>query len=290
VSDYLGRLATRNLNNPGAMTPATRSMSPIAEEDQRVGTPGFEDFQFGAAAGRSEDTSETAGNISGIAQRKSVAPVSAKSEASNPAAAGRPVTGDEGTTWLTPSDVRPSRQRRFYEPPQANVQQFDEREAGPWTQAAGIHRTANERIAAREIMPNAGPPAYLSESPRSGPAASFSADGEDEGADESGEIEVIGSRLRRPSVAGPQTLEPPRRAVTPQRESISADDAASSGETGQGPRVVIGNINVEVTPPPVEPKTSAPSRPGPLTAESISVIGPLSRGLHSNLRLSLRHR
>src|SRR5262245_46247515 len=82
MSQYLQRLATRNLNGAGVagMAPTARSMSPIAEEDQRVGMQGFEDFQFGAATvtgGGLEDTSGTAGDLSGIARRKIDNPISA---------------------------------------------------------------------------------------------------------------------------------------------------------------------------------------------------------------------
>jgi hypothetical protein len=58
----------------------------------------------------------------------------------------------------------------------------------------------------------------------------------------------------------------------------------------ESPRVVIGRINVEVVPQSVPEATVAPSRSQPLTAASVSVIGPLGSGVSSNLRLSLRQR
>src|SRR5262249_20017991 len=308
MSQYLQRLATRNLNVAGAVTPMARSMSPIAEEDQRVGMQGFEDFQFGAATvtgGGLEDTSRTAGDLSGIAQRKINNPVGAgKSAPQNSTNAGPRmigdtgprVIGDEGSTAPAPADIRLSNleipERHFYERAPA----YDERPDGlidevvgaPHSQATASGQSGGNRIAAGEITPPADPPAYGSASPRLTATSSYSF----EGGAESDEIEASGSRLRRPSVASPQLLEPSPRTVTPhqQRESISPDDVTSSGETEPSPQVVIGSINVEVVSPPVEPKTSATSRPGPLTAESVSVIGPLSRGVRSNLRLSLRHR
>lgn len=305
MSRYLQRLATRNLSSAGVggMAPAARSMSPIAEEDQRVGMHGFEDFQFGAAAatgGGMEDTSGTAGDLSGIEQRK-INPISAaKSAPQNSANAGARMIGDEGSIVPSPAEIQFSGldvpKRHFFErapaPDERPNESFDEGVVSPHSQATGLRQPGGKRIVAGEITPNADPPAYWSASPRSTATSSYSAEGGDEGRAESDEIEASGSQLRRPSVASPQLLEPSPRVITApqQRESLSHDGDASSDETDQGPRVVIGRINVEVVAPPVEPKTSATSRPGPLTAESVSVIGPLSRGVRSNLRLSLRHR
>jgi hypothetical protein len=308
MSQYLQRLATRNLNGAGVAPAMARSTSPIAEEDQRVGMHGFEDFQFGDATvtgGGLEDTSGTAGDLSGIARRKINNPISAGKSAPRNFTnaglrmigdAGPRVIGDEGSTALSPAEIRFSNlevpRRHFYEQAPAHDErpdgQIDEVVVSPHSQATGPRQSGGKGIVAGEITPNADQPAYWSVSSRPTATSSYSFEGDAE----SDEIEASGSRLRRPSVASPQLLEPSPRTVTSQqqRESISSDDVTSSGETEPSPRVVIGRINVEVVSPPVEPKTSATSRPGPLTAESVSVIGPLSRGVRSNLRLSLRHR
>jgi hypothetical protein len=305
MSRYLQRLATRNLSSAGVagMAPAARSMSPIAEGDQRVGMHGFEDFQFGAAAatgGGLEDTSGTASDLSGIAQRKMNNSISGgKSAPKNSTDAGPRMIGDEASTALSPAEIQFSGldvpERHFFEraaPDERPDERFDERVVSPHSQATVSRQPGGKRVVAGEITPNADPPTYWSASPRSTATSSYSVEDDVEGGDEGGEIEVPGSRLRRPSATSPQLLEPLPRAITApqQRESISPDDAASSDETEQGPRVVIGRVNVEVVSPPAEPKTSTASRPGPLTAESVSVIGPLSKGVRSNLRLSLRHR
>ena len=106
------------------------------------------------------------------------------------------------------------------------------------------------------------------------------------------ETEIPRPPPRRSAEADPPFLEPSPRAITlaQHRDAISPEAVESVGRPDQGPRVVIGRINVEVVPPPAEPKTSTASRPGPLTAASASVIGPLTGGIRSNLRLSLRHR
>jgi hypothetical protein len=312
MTQYLQRLATRNLNGAGLAPSMPRSMSPIAEEDQRVGMQGFEDFQFGAAAateGGLEDTIRTAGDLPRIAQRKINNPISAGKSAPQNSTdagprmigdAGPRVIGDEASTALSPAKIQFSDldvpKRHFYErvpaPDKRPDGQIDEIVVSPHSQATGPRQSRDKRIVAGEITPNADPPAHWSASPRTTATSSYSVEGSDEGGAERDEIEASGSRLRRPSVASPQLLEPSPRAITSQqqREPLSPDGDASSDETEHSPRVVIGRINVEVVSPPAEPKTSATSRPGPLTAESVSVIGPLSRGVRSNLRLSLRHR
>lgn len=92
--------------------------------------------------------------------------------------------------------------------------------------------------------------------------------------------------------ASPARLEPmPRAILSPGlREPASSEDFQSSDRIEQEPRVVIGRINVEVVPPAAETKTTAQPRPGPLTAESVSVIGPISRRVGSSLRLNLKYR
>jgi hypothetical protein len=300
MSQYLKRLATRNLNGSAAMTPMARATSPIAEEDQRVGMHGFEDSQFGAAAvagGELKDMSGSASDLSGVVQRKINTPVSeGKSAPRNFTNAGQPVKGDERSAGPSPAEIPSSNldvpRRHFYERAQAPGQRFDEVVVNSHSQATGLPQSGGERIVAGEVMPTADPPAYWTAGLRPTPTFSYGTEAGTEGGAESDEIEASGPRLRRPSVAGPQLLEPSPRAITSQQQrgSVFPDDDTSSGETEPSPRVVIGRINVEVAPPPVEPKTSATSRPGPLTAESVSVIGPLSRGVRSNLRLSLKHR
>ena len=117
-----------------------------------------------------------------------------------------------------------------------------------------------------------------------------------EGAEESSstyrpQIDDLDWSSAKSGEARPTRLEPtPRAILSPLREPVSSEDFQSSDRIEQEPRVVIGRINVEVVPPAAETKTTAPPRPGPLTAESVSVIGPLSRRVGSSLRLNLKYR
>jgi hypothetical protein len=85
-------------------------------------------------------------------------------------------------------------------------------------------------------------------------------------------------------------LDPSPQALAARSEPTPEDASVSTAEAGEGPRVVIGRINVEVVPPSATPPSTAAPRPGPLTAASVSVIGPLGGGIRPSLRLSLRHR
>lgn len=82
---------------------------------------------------------------------------------------------------------------------------------------------------------------------------------------------------------------PPRRTLAEPTGAAPEEATTPAARVDEGPRVIIGRINVEVVPPPAAPQGTTPP-PGPLTAASVSVIGPLSGGIRPNLRLSLRHR
>lgn len=79
----------------------------------------------------------------------------------------------------------------------------------------------------------------------------------------------------------------PRLEPLAPREGAMEFEAASAPPS---PAVVIGRINVEVVPQPPAVATAPAARSGPLTAASVSVIGPLRTGVRPNLRFSLRQR
>jgi hypothetical protein len=92
-------------------------------------------------------------------------------------------------------------------------------------------------------------------------------------------------------LATPVTLEPPARSpVSRPAEASSAHVFAPVAVPETTPRVVIGRINVEVIPPPSERRVTQVEPSQPVTAASVSKIGPLRPTLRSNRLFSLRQR
>ncbi len=86
------------------------------------------------------------------------------------------------------------------------------------------------------------------------------------------------------------SLEPSMGSLANRDELRFEDATVLNIDRKESPRVAIGRIDVEVIPQTATEATVATSRSGPLTAESVSVIGPLGGGVSSNLRFSLRQR
>lgn len=104
-------------------------------------------------------------------------------------------------------------------------------------------------------------------------------------------LDNIRSRSALQKRPGPlPVLEPSMRSLVDRDEQPFAEAPIATLDRQEGPQVVIGRINVEVVPQTAPEATVTPSRSGPLTAASVSVIGPLGGGVSSNLRLSLRQR
>ena len=290
MSGYLKRLVTRGGSDSGAagVLPVVRSRSPIAEHDQRVGIPGFGNPNFdpptsieptlgdsGAAASLPDLQVPSATQIGAagrrLLQRKAESSAAANEQATpgDAAAAGqvistRPATHaspDVGASAWSPSsalrlDTRPLLHDRATDSHQAEVSRRD---------AGEIAANARTRLATSRAERL---PAY------------------DVNIDESAVGPERSARVTRP------LLDPTPRTFTSRqlREPMSSDPLDRVDEREQEPRVVIGRINVEVVPPAAEPRTSTQSRNGPLTAESVSVIGPLTRHVQSGRRLSLKYR
>jgi hypothetical protein len=254
--------------------------------------PGFDAMTFGASSlgGAREDEAGEAQDFGahapspmigvrnesdGEVQRKTTRPTVAGRPATSKSAAGRPVNADLALTSRAPTDFDASEQSpaRAARAPVAVVDSRD-RVTG-LEQAAPLQNGTNEIAASGDQLSRSGA------GERAQPAF---ADGDQFDAPKASRGNSV--EAERPF------LEPRPRALTSseQHESISHHISESDGRPDQGPRVIIGRINIEVVQPAAEPKASASHRPGPLTAASVSVIGPLRRANHSNLRLSLRHR
>jgi hypothetical protein len=95
--------------------------------------------------------------------------------------------------------------------------------------------------------------------------------------------------LRQTQQVDSTRLEPSPDALAEHFKPPLERASEPSADANEGPRVVIGRINVEVVPPPAVQPSTAASRSGPLTAASVSVIGPLGGGIRPSQRLSLRY-
>lgn len=266
----------RETNGPQSMQPFVRSTSPVAERDQRIGMMGFEGFELGdasfaeagpeAGAGQADvfqpplPSITTAGDIGGATIQRKMA--------SRPAATAGPATSNARRVVAVAEAQMPARiQSRScgigapdlaetHDVPVSPLAPSPTSSTGvkhPDVRSLGDSQTGN---ASRQF----GPSAVHTRSIRQA-------------------RQVDSTRLEPSPSALAEHFKPPvERASEP------------SVDTNEGPRIVIGRINVEVVPPPAAPQSTAAPRPGPLTAASVSVIGPLGGGIRPNLRLSLRHR
>lgn len=288
MNGYLQRVASRGVGAQTApVVPVVRSRSPIAEEDQRVGMPGFGRPDLETAepiAAPLQDFGPSAGGPAlnafptplntggGIVQRK----VAGMAVGREFAGRGLADAGEAGVTSRSrnanvdnrTSDLSPGSKLRVGSMVIGDVQ------------PPGLEGAELSRGAIREIAADARAGTELRRVEPQLPFPARDARAEDQAG-------------RRRSAEGlTPLLEPLPRAMITQaaREPISSALAEPAERREPEPRVVIGRINVEVVPPVAEAKTSAVSRPGPLTAESVSVIGPLTRGIRSGRRLSLKYR
>ena len=288
MSGYLKRLATRSLADSQSATvlPLVRSRSPIADEDQRIGTPGFggPGFENDASLDATLDDASTPAAIPSlqisrptldagraVVQRKAAGPaVTSEAGMPGPAFPAGPLI-----------DTRPLRQ-------QASASDLSPASTFgiDTTTIARDHPTDSEQVGRSrgdigEIAPDTQTRVAWSTGDSSRPSRAYFA-----------RVDEREMAAERPAEGALPRLEPSPRALwSPalrEPPSSDADEAADLSE--REPRVVIGRINVEVVPPAAEPKTSTQSRNGPLTAESVSVIGPLKRRVRTGLRLSLKHR
>jgi hypothetical protein len=286
LSGYLKRVASRGLGAQAApVVPLVRSRSPIAEEDQRVGMPGFVRPDLGNAESIEatlEDTGASAGlpslmasppllTASGVVQRKAAGTaIGGKFGMSGSADAGAVIGASPARkphADIAPSNLSPESTLR-----DSVVIDAD--------QPTGLKQAQGLPGGIREIASDMRVDTELRRVEPLLPSRPNDVRAEEQ------------AGQRRAVEGDSPLLEPSPRATilqTPQ-ESISSGLLEPAEKREREPRVVIGRINVEVVPPLAEPKTSAVSRPGPLTAESVSVIGTLTRSVRSSRRLSLKYR
>jgi hypothetical protein len=282
MKGYLQRLLTSNERaSGGALRPFVPSNSPIAELDQRVSIPGFDAAgliphvpaslrDLGAALlpavqrdpaprpSPERAAPPTGGGLVRARGRQSTAsvPLRAGTHSSTPrrdSAAGR------ATTALPPA--APLHEPHSFAP--SHPGNYSGRAGDPGTPA--LASEASVRRPTRYL--DADVPASPAFERRSGSAPGLRAAST---FIEDGRLEDAGLRLIPRAMA----------------------DVLMDGEElprADGPRLEIGTIQVEVVPPPRGELRAAPLA-RPLTAESVSQIGPLAARRRSNLRYALRQR
>ena len=294
MSGYLRRLVTRSDPSAQAIRPIVHSASPIAEEDQRVGLPGFDGLVTAGPAGSfetdPEDTFPPPGDlrspapppVSGIIRGEG--PILRRKPAGPIIAQSRPAVFQPGPAEGKPAGNAPPTGNRFArepgrQPPRPRPGTLSGSGA-PWPDSDFRETAPPPAGPAAAPAPAVVPSARLDSREEPGPRPRNRA-----------EIEAIKRRPQRSPELDATPLQPvPRRAGAAEPgELISPDPVTSRVESEGSSRVVIGRLNVEVVPPTAEVQPApAPAR-GPLTAESVSVIGSLG-GVRTNLRFRLRHR
>jgi len=306
VSGYLMRsiMRTRAADAGQLMQPFVRSTSPVAEQDQRIGMMGMEGFEFGASsfaevaseAGLEQDDALQAPRLSSITaasapegvivQRKMASPEARPTDLAHSIAPGSTAGGAP-----MEADVQPSRQGagRYDVLLPSLARQKVTDHVTPSSPSTSITEQAG---APRDVVPLSDPP-MTGEPPVALGTPSFSQSGSAQTREALRHLAPADMRSRsaqRVRQVDTTRLEPSARTFAAQVESKPTDASMPTAGADESPRVVIGRINVEVIPPPAAPPSAATPRTGPLTAASVSVIGPLSGGVRANLHLSLRHR
>lgn len=288
MSTYLSRLATRGCPTGGAVAlkPFIRSRSPIADRDQRIGVAGMEGVGSNLSSSLDEAHTEpapppgamyeplpqagtAAGDGSGevILRRKPDSAVPMAAALSVPAA----------VTHSTPGEMHHSTS------PQASS-------AGIGDRRPDTLMREPVALPERAVAPNL----ELSPVATDGIRSQDTIPSDSEADARSHPVSPVVVRKRSVHVTrqvdtAPR-LEPSPRSFPDPIERSLAEPGRDRADADAGPRVAVDHVNVEVVPPPVATETRAPSRPGPLTAASVSVIGPLSGNLSSRLAFGLRYR
>jgi hypothetical protein len=267
VDGYLTRLVTRNAVLPG-FQPQVRSASPIAQDDQRLGMPGFEEAPL-------------AGPLMDLEPEPSILTDSPSESAPR---SPRRDARQEGVRAALASAIpaAPSANSTVDRELQPEFPQGARELALPPNQQPSS--AAIPEIHPAQPQTDATPAQHfeLTPPPRIGIPSSAEPEYESSRAHSRNSVDDVETPL----------LEPAAQQIpaASARTSTSDEEAASEAVEEREPRIVIGRINVEVIPAAPEPAKAAPARPKPLTAAAASVIGPLSTGVRTGRLLSLRYR
>ena len=283
MSGYLMRLVMRGrgIHEAQSMQPFVRTTSPVVERDQRIGMMSLAGFELGETsfpAWGSEARAEQGDMLqpqvppssvmtaaeTGIAtvQRKMASPPTGMASPVTPTATGEAVAAEAPIQVRMQSWSRGTDVPELVDTHDVSLSPLGPPIVSPASPTGGTHPEA--------LSPSAPPADNASR--RFGPG-------------------TVHTRSIRPSRQVDSTHLEPSPGAWAEHFTLPLERASEPGtDAHEGPRVVIGRINVEVVPPPVTPPSTAAPRPGPMTAASVSVIGPLSGGVRPNLHLSLRHR
>jgi hypothetical protein len=293
VSAYLSRLLARGrpADGTGSLQPFVRSRSPIAEHDQRIGIPGLEAIGTDGSSpdeARTEPmppqrtmpeplppVSITADRGSGevTLRRKPDSPVSMTAGLSVPTAVTHSTPGEGHHS--TPGELH---HRTLLRASSAGI--------GDRIDTPVRVTRAFVVSPERDVAPNLEQSPAVTDDFRPQPPLPS----EDGARSPLGSPVAVRRRSVRdtPEVDTAPRLEPsPRIFPDPIETSVAA---AGMARADAGPREVIDQGNVDGVPPPVSTETKAPARTGPLTAASVSVIGPLGGNLASRMAFGLRYR
>ncbi|MEO7649460.1 MAG: hypothetical protein ABIZ80_03265 [Bryobacteraceae bacterium] len=270
MDGYLKRIVTRSVGQQNIIT-FVRSASPSASEDQRIGMPGFDGLPSIDATPVPDD----AGTVPSAPPAPSITAAGTQAnrlqrKVSVPGAQD-PGPSVSMASSVTPISRGPSIPRHSPDVKPESVLREQAREAfSPVTRSTSEVEPRQERRRPTPVT-----------------TAGLVRDDSVRPLNPSPMTEQSSPTLENQ----PQLLEPmPRVAPTPPQGPSGPGEQVSEQSQEQRPRVTIGRINVEVAPPAQEPARSAAVRPAPLTAASVSVIGPLSGRFRSSRVLSLRYR
>jgi hypothetical protein len=288
LSSYLTRLVTRGPDTAAGVLPFVRSRSPVAEQDQRLGTTGFEDVAIATL----ESVHEWV-NPDPVAVDR---PVLSYPPAGPDISVAGIATGRAPAGWDA-ADPGPRRRAPSEEPAAKSAGPREEKTGSQPDRGLAPALSAHNRSLRQTIAAATGASLHVDfGSPRIKPApggtpTEVTRGGEAQPAPGVGRDERVAAEQQLPIALKPAApMLEPVLVKTSQPERMRATTDAPHDERAPLPRVFIGRINVEVVSPKADPGVRAVSRPLPATAESVSVIGPLGAGMSASRRISLRYR